>query len=465
MTAVSAGVAAVAILVVASGAQARDVRRFISEVSCVAFPLNSSQCCTLQRTADAVTADCANAGCCEYCIFPDSECPRPPGAPNLPCQFHYKACSSCPSTPPDVPACLPTSAPPPPPPPPATTPQPPPPASEPSCMSGSARVDRVSPTSGRIERAEVRDLEEGDIVLGVAGDELTPATCTVEAIGDFGVGAVYGDYTDHHYLLDPGSRTVVTAGTRNQTATVVDKYIVLLGDSVNTPPKSCLAGKDSNSNLYTPIDSDFCGPDVSLSFEQYKMLYTMIVRTVRASGGFWLSKATYTTRAMPVVGGPSRPQHWREFTPRLCRSMLQCASSGEATSEACARYEATGAEFVAGFMTTEARETTLRAFPRLGEPGVNGSASFAAMDSSSDDGMQWHTAAGIAAAVLLVVAVMAAATVAVRRRRRSNETAQNVTVSRLSVQTASGQLPWVVATTPGDDIVFGDALATEASSS
>eukprot|EP00036_Acanthoecidae_sp_10tr_P018866 CAMPEP_0206311872 /NCGR_PEP_ID=MMETSP0106_2-20121207/13693_1 /ASSEMBLY_ACC=CAM_ASM_000206 /TAXON_ID=81532 /ORGANISM="Acanthoeca-like sp., Strain 10tr" /LENGTH=981 /DNA_ID=CAMNT_0053743145 /DNA_START=151 /DNA_END=3096 /DNA_ORIENTATION=+ len=315
---------------------------------------------------------------------------------------------------------------------PPPTPSPPPPLAadeEESCLSGDALVERVGGGSlgsatATTSAVQVRDLAPGDVVRGASGDALRPAFCTVEAVGGFGYGTVYGDYTDHHYLIDSATKTVVPAGTRDHAPSVVDKYIVLLGGSVDAPSEECYAGMDMNANLYTPIDTDFCGSDVPLSFSDYKLIYSFIVRTVRASGGFWLQRSSYTARSVPQPDGSTRVLKWHEGTPQLCRSMLACAASADVSSEACAEYEAVGADFVGGFMTPAAQQATHQAFPHLGEPGVTGSASYAAMNGGSNDDTPWHIAVGVLAAALVVIAaVVAAAWRYTRSRRRDPETA------------------------------------------
>lgn len=197
--------------------------------------------------------------------------------------------------------------------------------------------------------------------------------------------------------------------------TDVDKYVILLGAAVGQPDEGCMAGMDANSNLYTPLDTDFCGPNVTLSFAQYKLLYKMILRTVRRSGSHWLQLASYTGRTVNGSDGIVRVQQWNEFTPKLCTSMLGCAASGVATSDACAEYEALGLEFVDGFLTDGAKNLTLIAMPHLGEPGVNGSASFAAFDDTHDD-EHWHITVGVLGGLLLVLGIIVATVVVVVRR-------------------------------------------------
>mmetsp|Transcript_19386 Transcript_19386/g.57645 ORF Transcript_19386/g.57645 Transcript_19386/m.57645 type:complete len:761 (+) Transcript_19386:267-2549(+) len=373
-------------------------------------PIQDSECCVVQETRGSFDLpSCSVADCCSYCN----------GGPgtnsslnNCPGDFdiYWKSCGimqcerpavsdRC-STP--APTVSPTVA-------------PPPPA---SCISGDAELPRLDVATGHVSKVQVRKIEEGDVVQGAVGDNLVPEFCTVEAIGSFGYGPVYGNYTDHHLLLDNATKSVVAHGTRNRSTTDVDKYVVLLGSSVNDHDESCMAGIDATANLYTPLDTDFCGKDVDLSFEQYKLLYTSILRTVRRSGGFWLQLASYTGRTISGSDGEvTVVQQWNEFTPKLCVSMLACAESASATSEECATYEALGVEFVDGFLTPEAQNATHIGLPNLGHPGLNGSAAFAVTDASNDD-TDWHIVVVVLGAAVLVAGVVGAVVIVAIRRRR-----------------------------------------------
>jgi len=309
-------------------------------------------------------------------------------------------------------------------------------------------MEQMHPADGSTSEVQVRDLAPGDIIRGAAGDNLRPTYCAVEAIGGFGYGAVYGDYTDHNYLLKNGTKSVVAAGTRGLPAVDDDKFVVLLGNAADEPAEVCMAGIDSNSMLYTPLDTDFCGPDVTLSFEDYKMLYSFILRTVRASGSFWLRQSSYTSQSVRQADGTERVLQWNDGTPRLCAAMLECAASDDASSPACATYEQIGAQFVGGFMTPAAQEATHEAFPQLGQPGQAGSASYAAMNGSGSDNTPWRIAVGVlAAGLLLVVVVVVMGALWLRRCRRPAGAASGFAHAK----NESFRGGWTAATFSGDD--------------
>ena len=62
-----------------------------------------------------------------------------------------------------------------------------------SCMSGNTGTFKVeSSTTEKRTVAIVKELAVGDVIEGLDADK-QPALCTVEAIGQFGHGALYGN--------------------------------------------------------------------------------------------------------------------------------------------------------------------------------------------------------------------------------------------------------------------------------
>lgn len=270
-----------------------------------------------------------------------------------------------------------------------------------SCVAGTNHVHKYQ---GKTETSvEVRTLRVGDVIAGACGEHLKLSQCKVAAIGFFGRGRVHGGFTADHYMLDNATKSLTVHGTlifnsSNEPNSLLnpssfsmlglrgkseeaDKYAVLLSAQSNAD-EPCVAGVDTQSNLYTAIDANFCGPDIMLSFSQYLKLYAAILRTVRQSGGYWLEMASYTDHA-DATGGVKA---WADSTPELCQSMLRCVESEDKDSTACAEYEKVGATFVEEFLTPEAQNNTETAFPELGKPGAAGSVSFTAVQGSSKEG-------------------------------------------------------------------------------
>ena len=120
-------------------------------------------------------------------------------------------------------------------------------------------------------------------ILGLDENKQT-AKCSVEAVGSFGHGPVYGNYTDTHYVLNPNSGMVERHG-KNQIMSIQDKYIVLT---------SCPLGVDESGVGFTPFDSDFFGKMTrEMTWKDYLLLHTAILRIVRDTGAFWLDGSSY----------------------------------------------------------------------------------------------------------------------------------------------------------------------------
>jgi len=192
----------------------------------------------------------------------------------------------------------------------------------------------------------------GDKIEGLDADK-QPALCTVVAVGKFGHGALYGNYTEDHFVLDPATGNVMQHGAVGK-RTVEDKYEVLT---------SCPVGLDEAGTGFTPMDGDFCGKSTSeMGWSDYLLIHASMLRIVRATGGYWFSASAYSDFEAMVRHGPE-----------LCAAMLACAGDGIE----CDELERISTLFVDNYLADDAREATLKWMPRSkGEVGTPGSVSF-----------------------------------------------------------------------------------------
>ena len=78
---------------------------------------------------------------------------------------------------------------------------------------------------------------------------MNPTACIVEAVGSFGFGSLYGNYTSDHFMYNPESGEIEMHGEKGE-KTYEEKYDILT---------SCPLGVDESGKAFTPIDGDFCG--------------------------------------------------------------------------------------------------------------------------------------------------------------------------------------------------------------
>ena len=224
-------------------------------------------------------------------------------------------------------------------------------------MSGNTGTFKATPvenSTGGFKRtvAIVKELAVGDTIEGLDADK-RPALCTVEAIGQFGHGALYGNYTEDHFMLDPATGNITQHGAVGN-RTVEDKYEVMT---------SCPVALDEAGSGFTPMDGDFCGKNTSkMGWSDYLLIHASMLRIVRATGAYWLSASAYRDFDSVVQHGPE-----------LCAAMLACA--GEQFE--CDELERISKLFVDNYLSDYAREATLESMPRS-EGGVcaTGSVSF-----------------------------------------------------------------------------------------
>jgi hypothetical protein len=218
-----------------------------------------------------------------------------------------------------------------------------------SCMSGDTRVgiQSINETLNNLTLFKtVRDLSIGDTIRGLDKD-LNPADCLVQAIGPYGNGTVYGNYTDDHYILNPVANVVLPNGN-SSVSSEVDKYSVLT---------SCPVGLDESGVGFTPFDSDFFGAN-TVSWSDYVLIHRAIVDIVKVVGSFVFSPQTYTS--MEEVS---------EYTHAFYTTLLTCTKD----PKSCDAFEMASLELVEMSMTEESRMKVGAAFPDFGQLNMPGS--------------------------------------------------------------------------------------------
>ena len=223
----------------------------------------------------------------------------------------------------------------------------------PSCMSGETGVvvlEENNIPKGDSVVVKVRDLTTNDSIQGL-DENRQPTTCKIEAVGNFGVGPVYGNYTDGHYILNPDTGNIEQHG-KGQPMSVVDKYIVVT---------SCPLGVDESGTGFTPFDSDFFGDLAKeMSWTDYLLLHKAILRVVRATGGFWFHGSSYADMMF-----------LHSHAPVVCSTMLKCMKD----HEDCQEFEVASQVFIERALAEPARKKAYEAFGNIGQHRELGSAS------------------------------------------------------------------------------------------
>jgi len=277
-------------------------------------------------------------------------------------------------------------------------------------MSGNTGTFKVAPfenSVGGFERgfersvAIVKELAVGDTIEGLDADK-RPALCTVEAIGQFGHGVLYGNYTKDHFVLDPATGNVTQHGAVGS-RTVEDKYEVMT---------SCPVGLDEAGGGFTPMDGDFCGKNTSkMGWSDYLLIHASMLRIVRATGGYWFSASAYSDFDSVVQHGPE-----------LCAAMLACAGAGTE----CNELERISALFIDSYyLTDDAGNATMKGMPGLGKVGAPGSVSFVVSQgkaSSTEHTVLIAAGAVAGAAMISLLLVFSVVVRSVLRRMRSPPT-------------------------------------------
>ena len=263
-----------------------------------------------------------------------------------------------------------------------------------ACMSGNTGTFKATPTensTGGFERTVtiVKELAVGDTIEGLDAGKQS-ALCTVEAIGNFGHGVLYGNYTEDHFVLDPTTGNVTQHGAVGN-RTVEDRYDVMT---------SCPVGLDEAGTGFTPLDGGFCGNSTSeMGWSDYLLIHASMLRIVRATGGYWFSASAYSDLGSVMQHGPE-----------ICAAMLACAGAGTE----CNELERISTLCIDSYLTDDAREASHKGMPAVGEVGAPGSVSFVVSQgraSSAEHTVLIATGAVAGAAMVALLLVVTVVTV------------------------------------------------------
>mmetsp|Transcript_5042 Transcript_5042/g.5848 ORF Transcript_5042/g.5848 Transcript_5042/m.5848 type:complete len:677 (-) Transcript_5042:124-2154(-) len=219
-----------------------------------------------------------------------------------------------------------------------------------SCIAGDTGIL----SKGKNEIVEsitlVRDLKIGDYVHGVDKKKKS-TTCKIEAIGSFGTGPVYGNYTDDHFVYNETSKKVQVHGETGPYREV-DKYDLIT---------DCPLVEDESGTKFGPMDSDFCGARrEKIGWKKYLLLHKAILNVVRKSGTFWFQESSY--QDMKTL---------RKFAPKVCRNMIKCMKN----NRKCKGLEKASEELVNNVLTKSAKVQAKKAFTNFGSSCLTGSVS------------------------------------------------------------------------------------------
>lgn len=219
------------------------------------------------------------------------------------------------------------------------------PSSDSSCMSGETGLIQKMPENhdDTTKVTKLKELKKGDVIKGF-GKDMESKNCQVLAVGAFGRGELYGNYTSDHFIFNPLNNAIEQHG-KTDDVIVDDKYEILT---------TCPLGVDEVGTKFTPIDSDFCGRKMAqISWKEYLLLHRAIVRVVRKTGGYWFNGATY-----------SDMNKLHKYSSPLCKTMLDCMKD----STECEEFERNSIFFIENALTDKMRRRTYSLFGADGMP-------------------------------------------------------------------------------------------------
>lgn len=140
-----------------------------------------------------------------------------------------------------------------------------------SCMSGNTGLTKVN-GDGSTDVVTVKNAVPGDVVKGL-DNNLHETDCEVVTTGYWGMGPLYGNYTDDHYIYNSTSGNVVEHGKVGK-LTFEGKYVLL---------STCPVVLDESGVAFTPVDV-FMWPSASVPPLITWDYYLRVFKIILASG-------------------------------------------------------------------------------------------------------------------------------------------------------------------------------------
>jgi len=178
-----------------------------------------------------------------------------------------------------------------------------------SCVSGDTGVFKVNDDNS-VTVITLKEAEPGDKVKGLDAN-LNDAVCEVEALGYWGKGDLYGNYTASHYVYDKSSGDIVEYGEVGDYS--FDDKFILLSD--------CPLVFDETGRAFTPLDSDVnYGPEQGgniIAWDDYVNVYNSFVGLVDVVGACVMDQEGYADL-----------QGWTAFSVVLNDGYKECVENG-----------------------------------------------------------------------------------------------------------------------------------------
>lgn len=178
-----------------------------------------------------------------------------------------------------------------------------------NCVSGDTGVFKVNDDNS-VTVITLKEAKPGDKVKGLDAD-LNDAVCEVKALGYWGKGALYGNYTALHYVYDKSSGDIVEHGE-------VGEYS--FGDRFNLL-SNCPLVLDETEQAFTPLDSDVNyrpeqGGNI-IAWDDYVNVFNSFVGLVDVVGMCVMDQEGYADL-----------QGWKDFSVVLNGVHKECVENG-----------------------------------------------------------------------------------------------------------------------------------------
>jgi len=200
--------------------------------------------------------------------------------------------------------------------------------------------------------------------------------CTVEDIYFNGMGTLFGNFTEGHFVLNDSSGMVLPSGNSSHEHFGA-RYTIFT---------DCPVMENKDGELFTPLAQTFCGAR-DFTWSEYLVLWTAIQQVVRDTGIFWFHlDETFTDCKNETMCG--NISEWRDALPPVCESLMACAATQD--DIICDDFEEVAQTFFERYIRAERVEEIKKAYAEYG------SISQSVKDSSQNENYLWMWVAIVA---------------------------------------------------------------------
>jgi len=225
--------------------------------------------------------------------------------------------------------------------------------------------------TGANDMVAVRNLKDGDVIMGSKGPSRKSSKCKVITTIEQGSTELAGNFTFAHMLYDKDQLT-----TQARKDPSIHGLVNAHSYAVLTDCELVKTRTPKGVQHFSPLSSVFCGAN-QMSWSDYTNVFKTLMTIIGKTGAFWIDIRNYNDCAADKKC--TVPQ-WRAALPPICNAMLQCVTQKE--QKMCDGLNTLSNAFVSEHLPPELQSKFTKSYPAFGN-------SVKDMDTASSDRKKW----------------------------------------------------------------------------